>query len=111
MFGLTIGGIFYLALIFGPFIIMNIKKRRQVGNLWSGPLTAKLQIADKELSCKHCGETEFQKREGILATSWLSLFHLSCWNQSASCYTCKRCGRVEWFVCPKEEKLEFKRGE
>ena len=103
----SIATLFFLAMIAAPFLITAIKKRRQVGGLWSGPVSAELHISGNKLSCKHCGYTKFQKREGILATSWVSFFRFSCWNQSAACYTCTRCGHIEWFVRNKEENVEF----
>jgi len=92
-----------------PFIITAIKKKRQLGKVWSGPLSASLFIAGKPLSCKHCGHVKFQKREGILVTSWVDFFGFSFWNHSGSCYSCIDCGHIEWFVSPKEENIEFTR--
>lgn len=102
----TLAYLFFLAL---PFLITGIKKRRQLGKVWSGPVRATLSIGEKQLSCRHCGGPEFEKREGILATSWASFFHFSCWNQSAACYTCTQCGSIEWFVKPQEKEIAFKR--
>jgi hypothetical protein len=104
-----LGALLPIALMLVPFIITAIKKKRQLGKTWAGPLSATLQIAGKELSCRHCGQNKFQKREGILVTSWVALFHFQFWNQSAACYTCIRCGGVEWFVLPKEDKVQIER--
>lgn len=98
-----------LAIIALPFVITAVKKRRQLGRVWSGPVSATLLIAGKKLCCHHCGQTKFQKREGILVTSWIAFWRWSCWNQSAACYTCIECGHVEWFVSAKEENVEFTR--
>jgi hypothetical protein len=99
--------LFYLAFLIVPFVVTAMKKRRQLGRGWTGPVSATLSISNKELCCKHCAHTKFQKREGILVTSWIAFFRLSFWNQSAACYTCAQCGHVEWFIRPTEEKVEF----
>ena len=98
-----------LVIIASPFVITAIKKRRQVGKLWSGPVRATLEIAGKQLCCRHCEHTKFRKREGILVTSWIAFFRFAFWNQSAVCYTCVQCGHIEWFVYPPEGKIEFER--
>lgn len=97
-----------ISILIAPFIITAIKKRRQLGLLWpvNTATKAKLKIAGKNLQCTHCGNTKFQKREGILVTSWVAFFRLSFWNLSATCYTCADCGHIEWFVRPKEEDIE-----
>jgi hypothetical protein len=103
----------YLSLFISPFVITAVKKRRQLGRLWPANTgsRAELSIAGKKLECTHCKQTKFQKREGILTTSWVAFFHFSCWNLSAACYTCVNCGHVEWFVRPKEEAFEFENPE
>lgn len=99
-----IDGLVFLPLV--VFIVITlIKKKRQFGKVWPG--TAKVHIAGKELCCRHCGHTYFRKREGILVTSWVALFHFEYWNRSASCYTCEKCGSVEWFVHLKKDKVEI----
>ena len=89
---------FFLALI-----ITIIKRKKQLGKVWSGPVSATLTIAGKQLNCSHCGHEKFQKREGLLVTSLVSLFAFSFWNQSGTCYTCSNCQHVEWFVRPQEK--------
>ena len=90
-------------------IITLIKRKKQIGKTWCGPLSAHVQIASKELCCKHCGNTKFQKREGILVTSLVCFFRFDFWNQSAACYSCIKCGCIEWFVNATEEKVEIER--
>lgn len=96
---------FFVLLSF--IVITCIKKKKQIGKTWSGRVTARVHIAGKPLSCQHCGNTQFQKREGILVTSLVCLFRFDYWNQSAACYTCIQCGCVHWFVRPTEEKVEI----
>lgn len=79
------------------------KRKKQVGETWSGPLSATVVIQDKELHCQHCGHHKFNKREGMLTTTWVTFFRFAFWNQSAPCYVCKNCGFVHWFVQPKEK--------
>jgi hypothetical protein len=101
-------GLFFLILL---GVIVYVKKKRQLGKVWSGPVSATVQIADLNLKCSHCQNQRFQKREGVLMTSWVAFFHFECFNHSAACYTCTKCGHAEWFVCPQNETVSFERAE
>ncbi len=101
--------LFYLGFLSFFLIITLIKRKKQIGKVWSGPLTARVQIAGKQLCCRHCGENKFQKREGLLVTSIVCMFRFEFWNQSAACYSCIKCGCIEWFVNAVEEKVEMER--
>jgi hypothetical protein len=91
-----------LALIF--MIIVFVKKRRQVGKLWSnGGSTAIVEVENKKLQCTHCGHDHFRKREGLLATTWVAFFHFTFWNESARCFVCTNCGFVHWFLTRTEK--------
>jgi len=99
MIGLIILAIFLL--------ITYSKKKRQLGKIWDGPVSATVTIKEEGLQCTHCGHNKFDKREGLLTTTWVMLFNFAFWNESASCFVCKKCGFVHWFVSPEEEaKIE-----
>lgn len=111
MIGSIFSFLFVIAVVAAPFVITALKKKKQIGDLWSGPLSAAVIIQDIPLTCSHCQSTKFQKREGILVTSWVALFRFEFWNQSAACYSCMKCGHIEWFVRPKDRVVEFERRE
>lgn len=98
---------FSIGILILPFAITYLKKKRQVGKLWSGVLCAKVRLQGKDLHCSHCASSHFFKREGILVTSWVAYFRFSFWNQSAACYECIRCGSVQWFSRPQQEEVEM----
>lgn len=92
----------FLAVLF--IVISFVKKRRQVGKLWSnGGSTATVEVENKKLLCTHCGHDHFRKREGLLATTWVTLFQFTFWNESARCFVCTNCGFVHWFLTRKEK--------
>ena len=96
-----------------PWTIIAIrKKKRQAGELgedWYKRSKGSVLIDNKQLSCLHCENKTFQKREGILQTTWVSLFmFFPALNQSAVCYECIQCGYLSWFSRPKESFLEKK---
>ena len=98
-----------LILIFlTPFVITYLKRKKQLGITWGGPVESSVIIQDKELQCSHCGHNKFEKREGLLTTSWVTFFRFPFWNYSASCFVCRKCGFLHWFVNPKE-KTSFER--
>lgn len=101
-----IGDIPAIILFIVVLIICYVKKKRQVGSLSSslGGM-ATVVLAEKKLQCSHCGFDRFRKREGILATTWVTLFQFTFWNESARCFVCAKCGFVHWFL-NREEKIE-----
>ena len=56
------------------------------------------EIADKTVTCSHCGSTDFDEREGKVNTTGLTLLDLDWANRSALVLVCKRCGHLEWFL-------------
>lgn len=93
-------------------ISIFLKKRDQIGKTWSGPYSAKVTIKDVQLVCHHCKHDKFSKREGLIATSFVILFHFGFWNRSGACFVCKNCGYTHWFIDPKEKaEMEFKNNE
>lgn len=97
-----------LGLIILFFIIVFYKKKKQVGKTWDGCVSAKVTINDQTLSCSHCGHDKFAKREGLINTTWVTLFRFPFFNKSARCFVCKNCGYLHWFV-DTEEKSEIER--
>lgn len=80
------------------FIILLIKRRRQVGRRWKDSYEAKLSLVGKDLCCSHCGYDWFFKREGQIKTALMSFFNFSIFNQSARCFVCVKCGLMKWVV-------------
>ena len=78
-------------------VILLIKKRNQLGKTWSGQFVAKIKVYDNYLKCHACNYDHFSKREGLLNTTFLTLFSLGQFNRSATCYICSRCGHIHWF--------------
>ncbi len=99
--------LFVLLFVISPTFIF-IKKRNQIGKTWWGPVQATVSIKNKTLNCSHCGHDKFDKREGILNTSWVMFFRFGFWNRSASCFICRDCGFLHWFVSP-DEKAKIQR--
>jgi hypothetical protein len=77
------------------FALMWWKKRSQFGR--SVPV-ARVYVNDLPLHCLVCGGQTFRKREGLVNTSWLTVFQLDPWNESAHCVSCLRCGYTHWFM-------------
>lgn len=57
-------------------------------------------IADKTLTCGHCGGQHFNHRRAQLNTALATLFGVDALNTSADVYACRSCGRLEWFLEP-----------
>lgn len=55
-----------------PMLITYIKKRVQLGQTWEYPVESPVRIEEKMLTCPHCGNSKFSKREGLMNTSWAS---------------------------------------
>jgi len=104
----SLSSIVFLVFCLGVWGISLHKKKSQLGKTWDGPLTAIVVIKEKELQCSHCSHNQFSKVEGLLTTTWVTLFRFPFWNKSASCFVCKNCGFVHWFLQPKE-KADVKR--
>lgn len=52
----------------------------------------------KQISCSHCSQNRFQKRDILLNTPGLTFFGLDWANRTAITLTCTTCGRIEWFT-------------
>jgi hypothetical protein len=102
---------FFTPLFFITLVtIIFIKRKKQLGKTWEKPFQSTVSIKDKELKCSHCTHNKFNKREGLLNTSWVTFFQFAFLNYSAPCYSCCNCGFLHWFVEPKE-KVEVKKQE
>ncbi|HEV8051408.1 MAG TPA: hypothetical protein VGP47_02860 [Parachlamydiaceae bacterium] len=97
-----------IIVVIGVFIITFIKKSKQMGKNRDERLSSTVNIQGKDLLCAHCGHNQFKKREGLLTTTWMTLFRMAFWNQSARCYVCTDCGNLHWFLSP-NERAEIQR--
>jgi len=95
--------LFFLIVLIIIWGITFYKKRSQLGTTWEGPIEATVVIKEKELKCAHCQHNRFSKVEGLLTTTWVTLFRFPFWNKSCACFVCKNCGFVHWFREPKEK--------
>ncbi len=66
--------------------------KREMDENWS------YDIAGRQVTCSHCGGTEFDRSEAQLNTAGLTFLDLDWANRSAAIFICKRCGHIEWFL-------------
>lgn len=52
----------------------------------------------RALRCPHCQHDLFYQRSWLLNTPGMTFFGMEWLNDSATCYVCARCGRIEWFT-------------
>jgi hypothetical protein len=95
-----------LIFIVGFFLIIFLKRHYQLGKTWDGPVAAKVRVNNNYLTCHVCKFNFFQKREGLLNTTFLTLFQLGYFNKSATCYACVKCGHIHWFD-NKDQEVEI----
>ncbi|MBP7074070.1 MAG: hypothetical protein KBA81_01640 [Rhabdochlamydiaceae bacterium] len=98
-----VGLIFCVALI----IIAIIKRKRQAGRRWKHPFSAKVKINDIPLTCQHCKEDVFYKREALIGSTLVTFFGWHAFNQSGAAYSCVKCGHLHWFNRPRETIVEM----
>ena len=90
---------FWALLYLIPFLLVLLKREKHVGARWKDRNDGfMVVIKDTPLKCSHCEHTRFQKREGLITTSWVTLFRFQFLNRSARCFLCKKCGFLHWFV-------------
>jgi hypothetical protein len=58
----------------------------------------RVYAAERELRCHVCDGNMFYKREGLINTTWATLFKLDPLNESAHCVVCETCGYAHWFA-------------
>ena len=56
------------------------------------------EVAGRQVTCSHCGCTEFEQSHAQLNTAGLTFLDLDWANRSATIYICKNCGHIEWFL-------------
>ena len=61
------------------------------------------QIEGKSITCQHCGHNKFDQAKILLNTPGMTFFGLDWANRTATILSCKRCGRIEWYVREPEE--------
>lgn len=54
--------------------------------------------AGRQVTCSHCGGTDFEEGSAQLNTAGLTFLDLDWLNKSATIYRCAACGHIEWFV-------------
>lgn len=77
------------------FIYVWYKRKTQFGSPRS---PVQVYTGDRPIRCHVCSGDNFQKREGLLNTTWVTLFKLDPFNESATCLVCASCGYVHWFA-------------
>jgi hypothetical protein len=63
----------------------------------------RVSVAGRALVCAHCGGDRFDSRSAKLNTTFAELFDLAWANRSATCFVCRGCTRIEWFLGPRTE--------
>ena len=83
-------------LLGGAFLFFVWRKRKtQFGQPRS---RVRVFLSDRPLRCQVCEGDVFQKREGLINTTWVTFFKLDPLNESAHCLACNACGYVHWFA-------------
>lgn len=52
----------------------------------------------RAVTCTHCGEGEFEKREAQLNTAGMTFLDMDWMNRSGTALVCTRCGLIQWFA-------------
>ena len=52
----------------------------------------------RAITCTHCTETEFVKREAQLNTAGMTFLDLDWMNRSGTALVCTNCGLIQWFA-------------
>lgn len=55
------------------------------------------EVAGVQVTCSHCGGTEFERSDALLDTAGTSFIGLDWANHSATVLICRNCGHIEWF--------------
>jgi hypothetical protein len=67
------------------------------------PDEGQFSIAGRVLVCAHCGGDRFDSRSAKLNTTLAELFDFAWANRSATCFVCRGCSRIEWFLSPQTD--------
>lgn len=54
------------------------------------------------VSCAHCKQNEFEKREAQLNTAGMTFLDLDWMNRSGTALVCTNCGLIQWFAIEPE---------
>jgi hypothetical protein len=54
------------------------------------------------VSCTHCKQNEFEKREAQLNTAGMTFLDLDWMNRSGTALVCTNCGLIQWFAIEPE---------
>ena len=65
---------------------------------YGGDETQHYRLADKQVTCPHCGGRDFDLGSAQLNTAGLTLLNLDWANRSAHTLICVGCSRIEWFL-------------
>lgn len=60
-------------------------------------------VAGRTLTCAHCGGDRFDSRSAKLNTTFFEMFDLAWANRTATCYVCRTCSRIDWFLSPQTD--------
>jgi len=60
-------------------------------------------VAEKGVTCAHCGHDRFVEGRAQLNTAGLTFLNLDWANRSAATLACTACGRIEWFLSDPQE--------
>ena len=56
------------------------------------------ELLGKQITCTHCGDTEFEEGKAQLNTPGLTFFGLDWANRTASVLICTKCGCIHWYL-------------
>lgn len=56
------------------------------------------EVAGRTVTCSHCGGQVFEKGDAQLNTAGATTLGIDWLNRSATVFSCKGCGHLEWFL-------------
>jgi predicted nucleic-acid-binding Zn-ribbon protein len=77
--------------------------KRGVQAMGEAPDGERYTVANKSVTCCHCGGDRFVEGRAQLNTAGMTFLNLDWANRSAATLTCTACGRIEWFLADPEE--------
>lgn len=76
---------------------------RGVQAMGQSPDGDRFVVAERAVTCGHCGRDRFVEGRAQLNTAGMSFLNLDWANRSAATLTCTACGKIEWFLADPEE--------
>lgn len=64
----------------------------------SGMGPGRFSAGGRPISCTHCEQSEFERREAQLNTAGMSFLDLDWMNRSGTAMVCTNCGLIQWFA-------------